>query len=130
MKKSTVKSNDALVIIAECNHNEKRICIMRDNHGKFYARVNGEPIGSRLTATEIVRWLCQMMHEEVQSLKYANPVMMHTVDEWIMSDRLIQAIRRRRIDTSEGLLEAKNYVCKRRDELTANARYNNVKPLI
>lgn len=130
MKKSTVKSNDALTVIAEWNHNGCEIVVYRDHNGKFRGTIGTQPMGKRLTANEVVRWLCQMMHQEAQPLQHADPVMMHTVDEWIRSNRLIQAIKRRRIDTSEGLLEAKNYVERRRNELTANARYDNVKPLI
>lgn len=54
-----------MTIIGECSHKNRNINVMRDQHGKFYIYVDGVETQKRLNATEMCRWLCNAMHEEV-----------------------------------------------------------------
>lgn len=51
-------------IIADYQHGEYQIQILRDNHGKWFVKSNGIQTQSRLTAVEIVRYLANAAHME------------------------------------------------------------------
>lgn len=73
-----------------------------------------EDIVAQIRVFEIIK------HKPIPSNYLGNYVETKSVDDWIKEDRFIYAIKRRRVDTGESLLEAKNYVEKRKIELTTN----------
>lgn len=42
--------------------NKKEVLVFRNEHGKFYVKINGNTTQKRLTASEIVRYLLNARH--------------------------------------------------------------------
>lgn len=53
-----------LNMVADFKNNGNDVVILRDQHGKWYCKINGLTTQKKLNASEVIRWLSNLANEE------------------------------------------------------------------
>lgn len=100
-----------LQTIGDCKFKGQDVVLHRDQHGKYYIRLDGIVTQKRLNANEMARWFLNAMNDSETKIYNMNDKTLRTKsDEFLKRGERIAAIKYVREHREWGLKEANDYI--------------------